>query len=117
MDAEYEILAVLWDGPRARNEIVRSVEERKAVRPSAGSIYPSLQMLEDGDFVRASLLGEQRVYSLTEKGSDLLARRAELYEHAAPVDLDAPCPFALSASIARGVGRMAGWIARNAIAR
>jgi DNA-binding PadR family transcriptional regulator len=80
MDAEYEILAILWEGPRSRNEIVRAIGERRGLEPSPLSVYPSLQMLEDGDFVRLAGAADRRTYTLTGKGSALLAELAELAE-------------------------------------
>ncbi|HEY5340811.1 MAG TPA: helix-turn-helix transcriptional regulator, partial [Candidatus Aquilonibacter sp.] len=44
-------------------------------RPSPGSIYPALQMLEDGDFVRGSERDGKRVYEITDAGRKLLADR------------------------------------------
>ncbi len=44
------------------------------MRPSPGSIYPALQMLEDGDFVRGSERDGKRVYEITDTGRELLAR-------------------------------------------
>ena len=53
---KFEILAVLTSGPRHGYDIMLEIEAKTGMRPSAGSIYPALQMLEDGDFVR----GEER---------------------------------------------------------
>jgi DNA-binding PadR family transcriptional regulator len=117
MDTEYEILAVLWDGPRPRSEIIRSISERRGgCEPSPRSVYPSLQMLEDGDFVRSSSLGEPRIYSLTGTGSDLLAERAAQNERAAEQP-DVECPVARAMTIVRMLAATAGQIARNTLAR
>ncbi len=45
------MLETLLDGPKHGYEIISAIEQRRNVRPSAGSIYPTLQMLEDGGFV------------------------------------------------------------------
>jgi DNA-binding PadR family transcriptional regulator len=37
-------------------------------RPSAGSIYPTLQMLEDEGLVKSEEVGDRRRYSLTDAG-------------------------------------------------
>ena len=66
------------DGPRHGYEIMLAIEERRGgIRPSPGSIYPSLQLLEDEEFVTSSEAGGKRVYTLTDKGREHLAKRAE----------------------------------------
>jgi DNA-binding PadR family transcriptional regulator len=69
---KYDVLAVLADGPRHGYEIMLAIEERRGFRPSPGSIYPALQMLDDGDFVTSSESGGKRVYTITDKGRELL---------------------------------------------
>jgi DNA-binding PadR family transcriptional regulator len=118
MDTEYEILAVLWEGPRPRSEILASISERnRGLEARASSVYPSLQVLEDGDFLRVSVLGEKRLYSLTGKGSDLLAERAALNERGAPSLQDADSPIARGMTIVRMLAGMARHIASNKFAR
>ncbi len=74
-DLKYEILESLLDGPRHGYDIMLAIEERSGLRPSPGSIYPALQMLEDGDFVHGSERDGKRVYEIGEKGRELLAQR------------------------------------------
>jgi len=75
---KYEILSVLQDGPRHGYDIMLEIEQRRGgFRPSPGSIYPALQMLEDGDFITGSEIDGKRVYTLTEKGRTLLADHLE----------------------------------------
>jgi DNA-binding PadR family transcriptional regulator len=69
---KYDVLAILADGPRHGYEIMLAIEERRGFRPSPGSIYPALQMLDDGDFVSSSEVDGKRVYSITDKGRELL---------------------------------------------
>jgi len=69
---KYDVLAVLADGPRHGYEIMLAIEERRGFRPSPGSIYPALQMLDDGDFVSSREVDGKRIYSITEAGSALL---------------------------------------------
>jgi DNA-binding PadR family transcriptional regulator len=69
---KYDVLAVLADGPRHEYEIMLAIEERRGFRPSPGSIYPALQMLDDGDFVSSREVDSKRVYSITDKGRELL---------------------------------------------
>lgn len=69
---KYDVLAILTEGPRHGYEIMLAIEERRGFRPSPGSIYPALQMLDDGDFVSSSEVDGKRVYTITDKGAELL---------------------------------------------
>jgi DNA-binding PadR family transcriptional regulator len=52
-------------------EMIKEVEERSegAWTPSAGSIYPTLQMLEDEGLIRGEESDGKRRFSLTETGA------------------------------------------------
>ena len=64
------ILAALRDGPANGYEVMRRLEEMSGGlwRPSPGSVYPHLQMLEDEGIVRSSEVNGSRTYSLTDAG-------------------------------------------------
>jgi DNA-binding PadR family transcriptional regulator len=51
-------------------EMIQELEERTRGRwrPSAGSIYPTLQLLEDEGLVKGDAVEGKRVFSLTEPG-------------------------------------------------
>jgi DNA-binding PadR family transcriptional regulator len=74
---KYDILAILWEGPRHGYDIMLTIEEKRGFRPSPGSIYPALQMLEEGDFLTGQDVDGKRVYTITDKGSELLAKHRE----------------------------------------
>src|SRR5664279_526956 len=74
---KYDVLAILADGPRHGYEIMLAIEERRGFRPSPGSIYPALQMLDDGDFVSSSDVDGKRVYAITDKGREMLQTRRD----------------------------------------
>lgn len=74
---KYDILSILWDGPRHGYDIMLTIEEKRGYRPSPGSIYPALQMLEEGDFLTGKDVDGKRVYTITDKGSELLAKHRE----------------------------------------
>ncbi|HTU81969.1 MAG TPA: helix-turn-helix transcriptional regulator [Candidatus Acidoferrales bacterium] len=76
-DLKYEILEALLDGPRHGYDIMLTIEQKRGLRPSPGSIYPALQMLEDGDYVRGQERDGKRVYEITGKGRDLYSQRGE----------------------------------------
>jgi DNA-binding PadR family transcriptional regulator len=75
----YVILDVLRDGARHGYEIIKQIEEQTQGRymPSAGTLYPTLQYLEDLSFVTASQDEGRKVYRLTATGSAELAQHAE----------------------------------------
>jgi DNA-binding PadR family transcriptional regulator len=76
----YLILDALADGPKHGYEVIKRLEERTEgeYAPSPGTVYPTLQLLEDQGFVRAEQAAERRVYALTEAGRAELAAHAEL---------------------------------------
>src|SRR6266852_4974698 len=65
-----------WNGYQIIQEI--GARTQGVWRPSAGSVYPALQQLEDEALIRAEAAGEdrRRMYTLTEEG------RAYVEEHA-----------------------------------
>ena len=75
-DVKYVVLELLAEGPRHGYDIIRGIEERHGVRPSAGSVYPTLQMLEDGGFVTSEQVDGKRIYTITDAGREMLANRA-----------------------------------------
>jgi DNA-binding PadR family transcriptional regulator len=64
------ILAALRDAPANGYEVMRRLEEMSGGlwRPSPGSVYPQLQMLEDEGLVRSSETEASRTYTLTDAG-------------------------------------------------
>ena len=64
------LLAALLAGPAHGYELMRRLEEQAGGRwrPSPGSVYPLLQLLEDEELVQGSDQDGRRVYELTEAG-------------------------------------------------
>jgi len=75
-DIRAAILALLAEEPMHGYQIIQELAERTGGvwRPSPGSVYPTLQQLEDEELVRetASESGK-RVYELTDAGRELAA--------------------------------------------
>jgi DNA-binding PadR family transcriptional regulator len=64
------VLAMLSDAPMHGYQLMQDLEERThgRWRPSAGSIYPTLQQLEDEGLVQGEELDGRRTYRLTDEG-------------------------------------------------
>ncbi len=70
-DVRAAILLALADEPMHGYQIMQRLEERSggAWRPSPGSVYPTLQLLEDQGLIRGEEADGRRVVSLTETGA------------------------------------------------
>ncbi len=73
-DLKYVILDLLQDSPAHGYELIRALEERFRgfYSPSPGSVYPTLQLLEDLSYVSATRRDGKKVYSITGEGSKFL---------------------------------------------
>jgi DNA-binding PadR family transcriptional regulator len=78
------ILSVLAEGPMHGYQIMQRLEERSGGmwRPSPGSVYPTLQMLEDEGLIKGEEVEGKRVFSLTEAGQAAAAESKQ--RHGAP---------------------------------
>ena len=75
-EIKYLLLEILKEGPRHGYEIINNLEGNfKGYRPSPGSVYPTLQMLEEGGFVTSEQVDGKKVYTITEAGRKLLEER------------------------------------------
>jgi Transcriptional regulator PadR-like family len=78
-NVKFAILDLLKEQPRHGYDIIREMEERSGgiYSPSPGVIYPTLQALEDQDFVKSAEEGGKKVYSITEGGMAYLQGHQE----------------------------------------
>jgi DNA-binding PadR family transcriptional regulator len=76
-DVRIAILALLGEKPMHGYQVISELDARTGGRwrPSAGSIYPTLQQLEDEGLVAGEEIDGRRVFSLTEAGTAEAARR------------------------------------------
>lgn len=83
-DIQVAILNLLTEQSMHGYQIIQEISSRSggAWTPGAGSVYPTLQAMEDQDLVISEQTGSKRVYSLTESGKAL----AESSEEQAPWD-------------------------------
>jgi DNA-binding PadR family transcriptional regulator len=78
-DLKFVILDLLKDKPSHGYEIMRALEDRfhGFYSPSAGSVYPTLQLLEDMGYVSSSEQDGKKIYTITEAGKNFLKERGE----------------------------------------
>ncbi|MFF7967616.1 PadR family transcriptional regulator [Streptomyces sp. NPDC007903] len=69
-DVRASILALLKDRPMHGYEMIQEIAERSggAWRPSPGSVYPTLQLLEDEGLIASESEGGKKLFALTEAG-------------------------------------------------
>jgi DNA-binding PadR family transcriptional regulator len=76
-DIKYILLALIAEQPRHGYELIKELESRYGGwwKPSPGSVYPNLQLLEDGGHLIGEQVEGKKVYSITPSGRELLAER------------------------------------------
>jgi len=73
----FALLDLLQERPMHGYEMIKALEERSGgfYAPSAGSVYPTLQLLADSGFVTVNETDSKKVYSITDTGRATLAER------------------------------------------
>lgn len=81
-EIKFVILRLLQEKPRHGYEIIKALEERLAgcYTPSPGTVYPTLQLLEDQGYVRVVEEGGKKVYHLTPEGEAFLEEHRDSIE-------------------------------------
>jgi DNA-binding PadR family transcriptional regulator len=76
-DVKYALLELVRERPMHGYEMMKALEERSGgfYVPSAGSIYPTLQMLEDRGLVTVAESDGKKIYSITNEGRAFLSER------------------------------------------
>ncbi len=82
-DIKFILLTLLAEQPQHGYQLIKELENRYGgfYRPSPGSVYPTLQLLEEGGYLTSEQVEGKRVYTITDSGRQLLAEREN------PVDL------------------------------
>lgn len=73
-EMKFILLSLLAERPKHGYELIKELESRFR-RLSPGSVYPTLQMLEEGGYLASEQVNDKRVYTITETGRELLAER------------------------------------------
>jgi DNA-binding PadR family transcriptional regulator len=78
-DVRTATLLLLAEEPRNGYQIMQELEERSggSWRPSAGSVYPALQLLEDEGLIRSEEQDGRKLLHLTDAGRAFVAERGE----------------------------------------
>src|SRR2546430_5175209 len=81
-DMKYVILKLLKDKPRHGYEVMKELEERLhgCYSPSPGTVYPTLQWLEDEGLVSAKEVDGKKVYGITDAGSRFLEEHRDVVD-------------------------------------
>ena len=77
-DIKFILLELLADQPNHGYNLIKEMERRYGEfrRLSPGSVYPTLQMLDEGGYLTSEQVGGKRVYSITDAGKELLSERS-----------------------------------------
>ena len=81
-DLKYALLDLLRERPKHGYEMIKDLEERSGgfYTPSAGAIYPTLQLLEDREWVTVETVEGKKVYAITDAGKAALAEHEQRME-------------------------------------
>ncbi len=74
-DLKFAILALIAEKPMHGYEVMQALEEESAgsYKASPGSVYPTLQLLEDQGHLTSEDYGGRKVYSITDTGREYLS--------------------------------------------
>lgn len=80
---KFVILSVINECPRHGYDIIREMEEKfhGFYAPSAGSVYPILQLLEDRNLVTGNQENGKKIYTITAEGKKELEENSEKLAH------------------------------------
>lgn len=78
-DIKFILLELLAERPQHGYELIKDLETRQGGfrRLSPGSVYPTLQLLEEGGYLTSEQLESKRVYTITESGKQFLHDRQQ----------------------------------------
>ena len=116
-DLKYVILDLIKEKPRYGYEIIRALSERSHgfYSPSPGTVYPTLQMLEEMGYISPEQQDGKKVFAITDEGTQFLAEQADSAEqvrrhmkaHWSPRDMRGP------RDVMRDFGRLGRLVGQN----
>ncbi len=81
-EVKFVILRLLKEKPMHGYEVIKALEEKLGgcYTPSAGTVYPTLQLLEDQGYIRAVDTEGKKVYHITPEGEAFLVEHRDVLE-------------------------------------
>lgn len=81
-EIKFVILRLLKEKPRHGYEVIKALEERMegCYSPSPGTVYPTLQLLEDQGYIRAVEGEGKKIYEVTPEGLAYLEQHKDLLD-------------------------------------
>jgi DNA-binding PadR family transcriptional regulator len=81
-EVKFVILRLLKEKPRHGYEVIKALEEKMSgyYTASAGTVYPTLQLLEDEGYIRAVDTDGKKVYHVTPEGERYLEEHRDLLD-------------------------------------
>ncbi len=81
-DLKFVILRLISNRPMHGYEVMKALEEESKgyYRPSPGSVYPTLQMLEDEGYVTVEKQEGKKVYTITDEGLAYLGENEDVVD-------------------------------------
>jgi DNA-binding PadR family transcriptional regulator len=78
-DLKYVLLTLLRERPMHGYEMMKQLEEQASgfYTPSAGAIYPTLQLLEDRGWVTSQTVDGKKIYTITDTGRQELEAQGQ----------------------------------------
>ncbi len=81
-DLKFVILRLISERPMHGYEVMKALEEESKgyYRPSPGSVYPTLQMLEDEGYLTVEEKEGKKIYTITEEGVAYLGENEDVVD-------------------------------------
>jgi DNA-binding PadR family transcriptional regulator len=81
-EIKFVILRLLKEKPRHGYEVIKALEEQMSwcYTPSAGTVYPTLQLLEDEGYIKAVDTSGKKVYQITPEGERYLEEHRDVLD-------------------------------------
>jgi DNA-binding PadR family transcriptional regulator len=81
-DLKFVILRLISEKPMHGYEVMQALEEESGgwYKPSPGSVYPTLQMLEDEGLVVSREADGKKVYEITDNGREYLEENGDIVD-------------------------------------
>jgi DNA-binding PadR family transcriptional regulator len=81
-EVKFVVLRLLREKPMHGYEVMRALEQKMSgcYTPSAGTVYPTLQLLEDEGYVRSDDSSGKKVYHITPEGEKYLDEHRDLLD-------------------------------------